>query len=67
MSLQSTVHFNASAVLGSQEISTDEQKYDRGTVQMRVNLLCPINARADQTIMPVSNKVLSFELTKVFL
>jgi hypothetical protein len=59
VTLQSALHFDIIEIVGCQESHTDEQKDEVSTIQMIVNLSCPIASSEDGTIMPGGEQTLA--------
>jgi hypothetical protein len=61
MTRQSTLHFDAVAVIGRHEVRADEQQDQPGALQVRVDLPGPVGASDKLAIMPEQHQPFAFE------
>src|SRR2546422_11760062 len=67
ISFEGTLHLATRTVVGGQEIGTNEQEDKRGTVQMRVDVLCLIRPRDDLATVPGCDEPLVSERAQMVL
>lgn len=65
VALHRPLHLHVIAIVGAQEIRTDQEQDDVGGVEMLIDLTSPFGSGADLLIVPPGDHVLPFEYRKV--
>ena len=67
MALQRTRHLDVVAILGGDEIGTDQQQDDVGAVELVADLAVELVARSNAAVVPCGDRALTFEGGKMLL